>query len=303
MPTAEIPGEVPFHGPSPITERRLQWLSPFVRQSGDDYRHNWKMGNRRVLDYLLVLFPDGGGEATIGGDHFTLDAGDLLWVPPNTDHSMSGSCRCLFIHCDLIYSPTRSHWNAYIPSGTVDLSSWPGRMHPPLPDKEIVARNGKLISPASPAIHTLFSTICRTHSRDKDGSDLILSAMVAQLIGLLIKERSNLAQKSKPWNDVMRHAANDVRKSIGTSLNVAGMARRFGLSTSHFRKLFKEYHGIAPGAMHRQQRIDNACSRLIYSSQSVSEIADALGYDCIHTFSRAFKDAMGMSPLNFRRAR
>ena len=302
MTVNEIPGEVPFHGPDGITGARLEWLSPLVRQSGDDYRRDWRMRNRRLFDYLIVLFPDGNGSGQVAGEEFLFGPGDLVWIPPGTDHFMDGNCHCQFVHCDLAYSPTRSHWNAYIPGGTVDLAPWTKIVHPPLPDDEIANWRGKLLTPASSAIHTLFSGMCRTHARDPEGSHLILSGMVNQLIGLILLERDG-SRQSSPWAETMRNAARNVRSTINEPLNVAELARKSGLSTSHFRKLFREYHGISPRAMHRRQRIDAACSQLIYTIQSVSEIADDLGYACIHSFSRAFKDVMGISPSNYRRAR
>lgn len=130
----------------------------------------------------------------------------------------------------------------------------------------------------------------------------MLSGMVSQLIGLILLERGGGRDLNR-WTDAMQKAVQDVRLSIDQPLDVGALARTHGLSTSHFRKLFKEFHGVSPMTMHRQQRIDNACSQLIYTSQTVSEIADNLGYACIHSFSRAFKDVMGMSPSHYRRAR
>ena len=47
-------------------------------------------------------------------------------------------------------------------------------------------------------------------------------------------------------------------------------------------------------------RISNACRKLSESNLSISEISDAVGFNTVRTFNRAFSKRMGISPREYR---
>ncbi len=47
-------------------------------------------------------------------------------------------------------------------------------------------------------------------------------------------------------------------------------------------------------------RVSNACRRLTESSMSISEISEAVGFNTVRTFNRAFAKHVGMSPRDYR---
>lgn len=48
-------------------------------------------------------------------------------------------------------------------------------------------------------------------------------------------------------------------------------------------------------------RVSNACRMLTESNASISEISDAVGFNTVRTFNRAFSKRMGISPREYRR--
>nr|MDA3960328.1 AraC family ligand binding domain-containing protein [Planctomycetota bacterium] len=114
----------------------LAQLRPYLRSCGNDRRPAWHMGERCLLDYLLVFIKDGRGRATLAGAEITLEAGDLLWVPPKVRHEMWGEApgmTCPYVHFDLLYRPSHSHWSFHIPGGATELGDLEPLCHPPLP--------------------------------------------------------------------------------------------------------------------------------------------------------------------------
>ena len=61
--------------------------------------------------------------------------------------------------------------------------------------------------------------------------------------------------------------------------------------------------GQTISAFIEKQRLDRACHLLRYTSMSVTEIADQLGYATLFYFSLRFKLAFGWSPSAFRKRR
>lgn len=300
-----LPGQRDIDPPSSVLEGVLGGLRPYVRQAGNDWRKPWKINGRKLFDYLLVYVPEGEGVFSVGGKEFAVNDGDLVWIPPDTVHVMQGASKqmhCLYIHFDLYYDPARSHWDACIPGGVVDLTPWKEWIHPAVNEPVLSCLTGKIPICNQVKLKDLMIEICHKHSRYGNQACLELSGLMMSLIGLIVQdywlfesEMSNL-NNLKKIND----AALYIQENINHDLDIADLAKRFHLSDSHFRKLFRQVHGRSPRSMHRRARMHKACELLNYTDMNVSEIADFLGFKSIHNFSRAFKEVTGFSPSGYR---
>jgi AraC-like DNA-binding protein len=74
-----------------------------------------------------------------------------------------------------------------------------------------------------------------------------------------------------------------------------------GLSYERFRKIFRQRQGLSPGDYRIRRRIDQAKALITQHRLSNKEIAYALGYADPFTFSKQFKQVVGMSPAVFRK--
>jgi transcriptional regulator GlxA family with amidase domain len=73
------------------------------------------------------------------------------------------------------------------------------------------------------------------------------------------------------------------------------------MSTSWFGKSFAAAAGMSPKQYILDLRIRNAQILLETTDGTVSEIARIVGYDNPMYFSRLFRKAKGLSPLNYRK--
>jgi AraC-like DNA-binding protein len=74
------------------------------------------------------------------------------------------------------------------------------------------------------------------------------------------------------------------------------LAKQCFMSTSHFRKLFKQVLGKTPYQFILSYRISMAMSELREGAKTCSTIAMSHGFPSLSSFTRKFKDATGMSP-------
>lgn len=301
-----IPGQRHIDAPAGGDAARLVRMRPFVRQSGDEWREPWLLRRRKLLDYLLVYIAEGDGRFVVGEQSFGVSAGDVVWIPPDTVHEMAGMHRLmhvLYVHFDLLYDPRRSHWDACIPGEVLDLRPWRHLMHPPVDDPVIGRWCGKLPVRTTAAVMSLTETICLEHRRTPAASGILFSGLMLQLLHELL---SGVAEKyggGGLHDRDMRRAAAIIHESTDRELDVGALAQRMGLSESHFRKLFRETHGLSARATHRRARMQRACKLLAYSRLNVSQVAHALGFATVHNFSRAFHEVVGMSPSQYRQGR
>ncbi|MBV2135044.1 AraC family transcriptional regulator [Pseudomonas sp. MAP12] len=79
------------------------------------------------------------------------------------------------------------------------------------------------------------------------------------------------------------------------------MAACVGLSRAAFAKRFHELSGQTPGQVLLGLRMREAC-RLLKEGQAVAEVAEAVGYQSVAAFTRAFDKVVGLPPGAYRRS-
>lgn len=298
----QIPGYREIEFPGIVNAQRLMQLRPYVRQSGDSYREPWHLPMRKLLDFLLVYLGSGRGQFTVGDQTFEVNADDLVWIPPDTPHEMRGfstRMHCVYLHFDLYYSPERSHWDACIPGGVMDLTPWKKFMHPPVTDPVFGQLRGKLTVRNIDRIKGIMAGVCELHRSGCRGIEVELSGMMLELLMEIASHQTSTAPRQF-YHLKLHEAAGLISQNAEKTFSYEQLARRCALSESHFRKLFREFHGVTPAAMRRRQVMKRACELLVYSEKSISEIAESLGFGSIYAFSRAFTTTMRISPRQYR---
>ncbi len=85
-------------------------------------------------------------------------------------------------------------------------------------------------------------------------------------------------------------------------LSLSSAAGYFNISEVYVSQLFKEQTGQNFSDYVESMRIEEACRGLRNPEPGIQKIAGAAGYNSAHTFSRAFKRVMGISPTAYREA-
>lgn len=78
-------------------------------------------------------------------------------------------------------------------------------------------------------------------------------------------------------------------------------ARALGMSYSGFRQQFCRRTGVTPHQFLLRLRIDQACLRLVQTSDPIKAIALDTGFAFVESFNRAFRSVKGISPGEYRR--
>jgi len=97
-------------------------------------------------------------------------------------------------------------------------------------------------------------------------------------------------------------AINDIELCVvaGAPFNEAALARRQRLAPDYFSRVFRQGTGSSPMAYYQRRRVQHACWQLLNTSQSITDIAHALGYCHSAHFCTAFKRIRGLTPLAYR---
>ncbi len=102
---------------------------------------------------------------------------------------------------------------------------------------------------------------------------------------------------------LFRELRGTVFSTLKDPWTIERMAKRVNLSPSRFHTLYKKIFGKSPMDDLIHARIQNAQNALLFSNESVSEIATALGYSNLPHFIRQFKAISGTTPSQYRESR
>ena len=90
-----------------------------------------------------------------------------------------------------------------------------------------------------------------------------------------------------------------MKNNIYSNLSLNDFCTKFYIGKSNLCKLFNEHVGKGPIEYYSSLKINEAKKLLSDENITVSKISDMLGYSSIHNFSRAFKKAVGCSPVEY----
>lgn len=145
--------------------------------------------------------------------------------------------------------------------------------------------------------HKIFEIV----QEEKPGFQQVASGMIMKLLGYMVSLEKQKNFSGKRIELVIRNACFEMRENIGKEIDFRQYAEENHIGYSYFRKMFKQYTGIAPLQYHLDLKIRRAKEMLISTDQSIKEIAFELEFHSIHYFSRLFKKKTGRSPSEIRR--
>ncbi len=91
-----------------------------------------------------------------------------------------------------------------------------------------------------------------------------------------------------------------IDEHLFTMNSLMDMARDLGYSYNYLSHVFRKKTGLTIQTYVSQKKIERSKELLKNEQYSITEIASMLNYDCIQSFSKAFRKVMHMSPTEFR---
>lgn len=114
---------------------------------------------------------------------------------------------------------------------------------------------------------------------------------------------SQLSTSEKRSISAIDNSLKYIKEFYNENLNLEQLLQLTNYSRSHFIRLFKESTGMNISEYINKYRIEKACLDLIYTSNNITEIATANGFNNIQYFSRKFKEYMNCTPKQYQKKR
>ena len=134
-------------------------------------------------------------------------------------------------------------------------------------------------------------------------SSLSQKGFLVQLLDMMIED--NFPEALNNATDSFYSIEDQVKAYLdagqGLSFCLEDITNQFNYSKYYLERRFKERYGISLMAYRNNKRMQLA--KILLQTESVSAVADKLGFSSIYVFSRAFKNHFGVSPTESAKAR
>ncbi|MFC8248300.1 AraC family transcriptional regulator [Streptomyces chartreusis] len=159
----------------------------------------------------------------------------------------------------------------------------------------------------APAVNHLVDLLVREVIDRRPGAELMIERL-AELV--LVEFLRGIADESDSTTPALLHGLADpvvaaalraVHQDVARPWTVAELARTTAVSRSVFAERFTAVTGLAPMTYLLRWRMALAKDAIAHGDQSHTQIAYAVGYSSISSFSTAFKRHVGQSPAQFAR--
>ena len=128
----------------------------------------------------------------------------------------------------------------------------------------------------------------------------MIRAMIYQYLSE-IPEKDFLDPEENQLSPGIRKALDAINSKIDSSLSNQELCKKAGMSRNQFYETFRKELGMTPGRYLLNVRMEFARRKLIYSSETIEEVAAAAGYADRFHFSKAFKKFFHTPPGNYRK--
>lgn len=133
--------------------------------------------------------------------------------------------------------------------------------------------------------------------------DMLMKSELLRLFWLL-EDNGDISAHSPTEtgkSEMIRAALEYIAENFSENITIEQLAETVHLSKSYFMSRFRETAGVSAVEYVTQYRIRAACSALLESSKTVSEISFECGFRNLSNFNRQFRRLMGCTPNEYRR--
>lgn len=136
---------------------------------------------------------------------------------------------------------------------------------------------------------------------------IAIQGLMTEFFSLLLREGIAEKETTASSRDALRSymliepALRHIRDSYAVPLTVEALATLCGVSKHYFCRVFKSTVGKASMEYLRDYRLGVSKALLCNTDKSVTEIADACGFESVNYFCRLYKKQVSCSPVEYRR--
>ncbi|NLZ56643.1 MAG: AraC family transcriptional regulator [Clostridiaceae bacterium] len=291
-------GSIPMYRMSQNPDGHLGFYTCKVRSRRSTllHRHEYLQ-----INYIL----SGQGEHTINDAVFPLVRGDIFVVPPGVPHKVNPTTKEL-VYYEFEFNPSFINAN-FTNFDNAHVFFDFAYIEPFLVAENQVRPRLNLQGEDRTLVEMILQDINNEYKERKPGFELLIKAKLLNLLVIVGRAYNrDLEQDSEPGVISRNHAAifdsiRYIKENYAEELHSDDVARRFALSPSYFRYLFKSVTSTNFTGFLQEVRINVAMDKLTNTDHPIIDIAYEVGFNNYTHFSRTFRSITGVAPRDYRR--
>lgn len=244
-------------------------LNQFIKRATFE---GWKIPERQLNDYELVLVVKGTGNISIENQTFHVEAGDLICFKPGIKHSLWLTTEPYMVFYGIHFSMPQE-------SETLNI---PDLMHLDAPMR----------------LEGLFRSMHEIYGKkvylEEWRKNLLLQQILCEVFLILHNQ-------TEPINVIrIRKVLEYIQEHLYQPIHLDALLQQAGIGKTLFLQTFRSVTGTTPLQYITEQRLENAKVLLKETDFSVACIAEKCGFSDTFYFSRCFKKKYSQSPQKYR---
>jgi len=248
-----------------------------------DYGAGWSLRTHQH-DYLqMILFLDGQGEFTVEEERYSIRRGQLFLIRSGENHGLRADGRVRTL--DVKFR---------VPSGVLATA---------------LRRAKRLVEWTEPTLAARLERIRAEGDQKPAFYREMCSVLLTEILYLYLRQDVHGVSLADPAMDagvtrhdhVLQRAIDCIHGRYRQSLTIREIAREAGCTDRTLRLHFHDVLAMKPLAFLQRHRVEQAKLLIQYSDYTLKEIAEQVGFQTVHHFTRLFTQQEGRSPALWRR--
>ncbi|WP_409315969.1 helix-turn-helix domain-containing protein [Pseudomonas sp. KCJK9016] len=269
----------------------LDWPTPDLLHcetiSKRSREHQWEIKPHRHADLCQLLFVfKGQAELEIEGQRTQLNEPAIQILPPLSVHGFRFSEDVEGFVVTLA-TPLINHLQAQLGSAVQALAQ--AGSYPAGQDADY--------------LNSLFAALQAEYNGHQPAREMLMHSLVSVIMVWVSRQairRHNASQRPQRQREYLNGFIQLVEETYRQHVKVEDLAHRLGISVSHLNGTCRELAGQpALQIMHERQLLE-AKRLLTYTSMTIYEMSEVLGFSDPTNFTRLFRRRVGISPKAFR---
>lgn len=244
----------------------------------------------------IVYVQSGAMRIEIAGEKRTLNAGEIMLIPPEQIHEFtkSGTQNCKFYSLVFQLSLLLSPHSTVIHNKYLRALGHSQRIY--CFDQQ---------HPANPLVLALVNHIISLYYEQPFGYELMVSSDLFAFFFHVLQQDVPAIQKDNHLtptiNMRIKKIVNYLEANYSNKITLADMAELIGTSREHFSRFFKNYFQMNFSEYLTTFRVSKATYLLVTTSWSILDVAIASGFNNASYFTNVFTAIMKLTPSAYRK--
>ncbi len=281
-------------------------ISPFVRIAFNSYiKAPWHLKRRVIFDYELLYIKKGNVE--IGFDHriYHGTSGDIFLFRPGVHHYIKTLDDTPFhqphMHFDLFeQSDSTEVGLSFQPAAAISAKEL-SHMREDNIDLFGISFPDKINLQNLSEFERMLFAIIEEFEHQLPLYKLRAKAMCLDLLIYLARHLMDKACAQQPRHQALEDVFAYMKDNYTKDISLHTLAKMADMSKYHFTRKYTAHFHVTPMRHIQNLRLQKAKELISFTNLSLTEIAELAGFSCIHSFSRAYKNAYGVMPSSLRK--